>query len=422
MKQSLFNVVVLAIFAMLFTSCGNEGELLKDEVHEPMTKASCITPEQAKQTVLSFLEAFEKASSPNARGENYKRREILDVKAVSKEAFAEISRSSQLPDTLFYIINFADSAGYAVAGAQPGMEPLYALVDNGNADASTLGLGDSGSDPNEFLYWKDAIFEWENGGKPQYPAPDTVIGKWAIYSIITPQIDTKWGQGRNQDTSYGKYFKNRLTGCTIIAAAQLLYHYSLPQTIDWTDENGRDMLINMYWETIKMNNKAFGGSLDTGATPSHLDKVAKLCRTIGLDVKADDSAEDKTTANSDKVLNWLRTKAGLNAPKLGDYSEDKIIQAAKDSKPVYIRAENKAGTGHAWVIDGYISGYCNGYKTMFYCNWGFHGDKNGYYVSKVFNANNQPELTEEDVKARGADKDLNFYRNYKISIMPPKND
>lgn len=429
MKNFIFQIAIIAISALFFACSDNAEDLHKDEAPEqPQAKSRCLTPEEAEQNVMAFLKALGNATEPESRNILNSHRIVSDVKVVSKNSFRDMSRSSLLPDTLFYIVNFADSAGYAVAGAQPGMEPLYALVDKGNADAGTLGLGggpvgDTIRDPNEFLYWKDAVSIWEGGGNPQYPKPDTIIGKWTIYSIYSPLLKTKWWQGLSGRNSYGNYFRNGMTGCTIIAAAQILCYYSVPNSINWKDDNGNDVLKEIHWPSIHINSEFNGGRLDTGRTPNQLDEVAKLCRTIGLDVKADDTKADRTTADVRDVVKWIRTMGGLNAPNISDYDEAKMIQAVKDKNPVYIRAENKAGRGHAWVIDGYISGRTNGEnKTLFHCNWGFSdGEGNGYYVSKVFNANNQPELTDDDVKTRTESVDLNFYRDYKISVISKNN-
>lgn len=48
-------------------------------------------------------------------------------------------------------------------------------------------------------------------------------------------------------------------------------------------------------------------------------------------------------------------------------------------------------SGHAWVIDGYIkrknvssTGSVLNNQTLVHCNWGWHGDCNGYFTSGVF--------------------------------------
>lgn len=43
--------------------------------------------------------------------------------------------------------------------------------------------------------------------------------------------------------------------------------------------------------------------------------------------------------------------------------------------------------GHAWIVDGYIHQECRGRRTDYlHCNWGWHGDKNGYFLAGVFDS------------------------------------
>ena len=41
--------------------------------------------------------------------------------------------------------------------------------------------------------------------------------------------------------------------------------------------------------------------------------------------------------------------------------------------------------GHAWIVDGYIDEIKNGISTYYlHCNWGWTGNRNGYFVSNAF--------------------------------------
>ena len=47
--------------------------------------------------------------------------------------------------------------------------------------------------------------------------------------------------------------------------------------------------------------------------------------------------------------------------------------------------------GHAWVVDGYIDQIKNNKRSKYvHCNWGWGGNHNGYFLSDVLNAEQDP--------------------------------
>lgn len=72
---------------------------------------------------------------------------------------------------------------------------------------------------------------------------------------------------------------------------------------------------------------------------------------------------------------------------------DKIVKSLEIGNPVFIGALASNFSGHAWVIDGYMS---NLDKPRFmHCNFGWQGDSNGWYVYSVFNSTDGTRLLDD---------------------------
>jgi len=108
-----------------------------------------------------------------------------------------------------------------------------------------------------------------------------------------------------------------------------------------------------------------------------------------------------TPVNSEYAISQLQYY-GINATSLSDYNgTDVINQLRKGNRIIYMRGEGRyyhVGfifrryvDGHAWVVDGYIHSV-KGWDIANYlhCNWGWNGDKNGYYLCNVLNAEEGP--------------------------------
>lgn len=68
----------------------------------------------------------------------------------------------------------------------------------------------------------------------------------------------------------------------------------------------------------------------------------------------------------------------------------------------------------AWVIDGFIHERKNGQEAVyFHCNWGWYGDKNGYFLSNAFDVRQAAPYNDDAIATRGGEKD---YYQYKLKM------
>lgn len=212
-------------------------------------------------------------------------------------------------------------------------------------------------------------------------------------------VKAKWGQGDNPYT-YGKLFNNFITGCSVTAAAQLLYNFSKPDRVQWTEHDGRLLYSEIRWPRIKMDCRQYDGKLDLNLTPNSLNEVAHLCRYLGLAFHVNDSESTGTSAKPANVWSWFKNHSGLNVTEFKPYNGTDVVNSIKQDKIIYtIGYQTKnGGKGHAWIIDGCVDAKRYGVsQKLVYCNWGEDGDKNGYYFSGVFDKNSGPVLDEDAV-------------------------
>lgn len=142
--------------------------------------------------------------------------------------------------TLLYIVNFKDSAGYAVLAADSRLPTdIYALTEAGNADEEDFLSGQDGAEedfnPLDLIY-RSALHGNISTGRdttlipfpdPTIPIGDTLqniyIGEWVITqwgpwnTIINrpAMLMTQWGQGSPYKDKTGA----KDAGCTVVAVA-----------------------------------------------------------------------------------------------------------------------------------------------------------------------------------------------------------
>lgn len=408
---------------MLF-ACTNEG--LEDIANTPSKTVTSykVTPEEAQDIVQGFVEEME--CNALTRGLNV---EIANVDVLRKSAIQTRIGETETPidlDTLMYVVNFANDNGFALVAADKRTEPIFALVDEGNFNFDQLEREEN----DMFLTFIDDAIYMELEDIKNFKG-DNVLTKvtskgWTINTQYAPILKTKWGQGDKEDDpdSYGRYCPNKVTGCTVIAAAQILSHYQTPGQVSWS-YNGIGGGAVLHWPQIISDCEKYNGDLRYTATSQSLNEVAHLCRYLGNAIGVDYKSSGTTSGKSSKVIDWFNNWSGLKASKLKGYDVSKIIAAIKNGNPVYGRGNSKKKKflgitvnykgGHAWVYDGYISATKDGkQKDLIHCNWGWYGNNNGYYLSKVFDTTSGAEIYDSELTRSGKDRYYKYNLEYSI--------
>lgn len=426
--RNLFFLLGFVLMGILSYSCSEDYEpAMKDNPKDAAAKSRCITPEQASKNVMAFIDALDDAQSGKSRT-NVKR-EISDVKAITVNISSRFRNSpSGNSDTLLYVVNFADSAGFVITSALPNGEPVYAFVDKGNYNLQMLNTETNKGFTMFLSFTMQNLLDEELYGDVVRPqSPDTVIGEWKIYDVVEPKLVTKWGQGSIfAPDSYGKYCPNKTTGCVITAAAQILAYFRTPNSVSWY-EDGKYYYSDLVWTKILLDSSLFNGKLDPYKTPRPMDQVAHLCRFLGLGFNAeyineiiDGERVIKTSTTLENAVSWFNTKSSLNATKvksLNNNNENEIATAIKNNKLV-LAGGTSSTNGHSWVIDGVIDAKKDGKKRyLFFCNWGWNGDKDGYYLADSFNPLKGSVIGDYQPVPNRSSDDESYRYNLKYSII-----
>lgn len=402
MKTTIFISSILV--GCLFMAC-NQNDFIPNAGNQVATNHR-ISIEQAKSNALNFVN---KVNSTTRNGST-KTFEISDVQAISLTQNSTRSAGDSISlDTLLYIVNFADSAGFVIAGTDDREDPIYAYIEEGNyswEDADTLNQGFIAFlyallESKSYDYQRDVeIIPGESGGGGGGGIPNR-------FEVMSPLLVTKWSQNR----PYNTYTPNGYTGCVVTAISQICSFLEAPADVHWS-YNYTNGSATMNWGMIKTECIGNGG-----APTSTADQVAHLMRSLGLAFGAEYESEG-TGVDSDDAIEYMQN-VGHNVSDLDDYDVNNVVNSLKSgNKIVYMRGYaryyhvglvfRKYVDGHAWVVDGYINEVKNNKQSYYlHCNWGWGGIKNGYFLNNVFNAEQNPPYN-DNAHTRGNNYQYNL--------------
>lgn len=405
----------------LFCSCSHEIEQI---TMKPDNKESYAIP---IETALNSLDDFlvSRGTIPTKGGihcyiENYF---VVsggpDTKGIKK-------------DSLLYVINFKDGQGYALISADKRIsDDIIAVTEQGSASEEDFISSDEELTPAEnddlavevyndmvesgalaqttgtinrecLRYARMELQEHEgshgtsgtvnSGGNS---SSQTITYQWETEKEVPMLMNTIWTQ-EGDGNLFNKYCpevgliwkRTAPAGCVCIAVSQIIAFHEYPTSLAC---NG----LNIDYAAIKKL-YSFTDPQNTG-TPIDKEMMAQFILNVGgwcgtkyhsIFGKSwgfawpSGAKECMSTFGYDNVtLNW-------------GYDEDTVINSLDNGCPVFMSAIAKLISGHAWVIDGYIkrnrvasTGTITERQTLVHCNWGWHGNCNGYFTSGVFKTN-----------------------------------
>ncbi|MDR2584323.1 MAG: C10 family peptidase [Fibromonadaceae bacterium] len=476
-------VFAFLVFVFFVSSCSNDkqsketsvldenlSKLTEDEVkvlvrmRNPKNRVS--VEEAVKQTdwVIDFMNVGESSVS----------RKISSISALTSDNAEFIkalkSKGIEVPDTLIYVVNFADSLGFAIISADTRIDdPLIGFSGSGF-------LKDSIDNPGMIIflehledYMQNSIIEaerqkdsliggiWEKldveTGTKATSQPSISVSSPEATGIVYPLVHVEWDQVAPFNNSlkdkncYGKGTANNgkvKVGCVAVAVAQIMSYWKYPAKIgkysfDWAE-------LNKY--TGNRNPLSYRDMAQT-----HIDKadnsiksqVANLMMLIsngvGMDYGCKESTANKFSGPSFLLANGFSLESNIYAVGTGaaliGYDPKKAIASIKREEPLIVRGCDKKTdyklfglihiytnyTGcHQWVIDGYIprrttvkiGNISTSYDSDYiHNNWGWGGIDNGYFESGIFNSNLTPINPVQKTKSY---EEYNF--RYEVLMTP----
>lgn len=391
MKKLWFLAGLLAVICIC--ACHNEPGIVKDDLRGSFRNRNLRSVDEAIEIANSSAMFFFGDGVSRSGKERY----ASDVRIV-RGAF---SRSSST-DTLLYVVNYADSAGFAVIAADYRIEPVFAVTEFGSYDGGRTGCPgfDMFMDMTlDYLYERvDSLPPYNprdpNPEPPTYPGGgetvDTTGWKWVTpggdgggntpqpnpggtpyqtrendqitwHVRIEPVIANRW----DQSSPWGDYCENRVVGCGPLAVAMVLSYYELPTRITGRydefrngESNGvqiQDFTLN--WSRIKRFNKVDGANVITDLSQveklAAKNEMARLGRNIGFRSRANyivaPNPYDNNTSTTLKENRSTLISFGLKCTSIADYSASEVSKMG--SNIIIIRGATENG-GHEWILDG----------------------------------------------------------------------
>ncbi|MBR5842630.1 MAG: C10 family peptidase [Bacteroidaceae bacterium] len=348
------------------------------------------------------------------------------------------TRSDGELDTLMYVFNYEDNAGFAVVSANRATEELIAVTEQGNYVTGEE-TGNGGFDlymdmAEEYVQSRrPPLLDSLNNGREELT--QTKIVTDVDTTTYGPFLQVRWGQ----HWPYNKYCyttdgQKAPSGCVATAIVQLMSYYKHPSSIV-VDYDGNTQTLHLDWDA--MNNHVY--SFIPVDYPSSCpctypyaevhNKIGHVFRQIGKYVKMIYYTSG-SEANSANVATAL-ANLGYAYGSYRDYNSSEVTSSIRNSQVVYMRGvDTNANVGHAWVIDGYKSIYGTGTiyikpdsqlfweileqhtisEAYYHINWGWNGDSNGYFCIGAFDTTNMQFSHPDDPNTMKH----NFTRNLKI--------
>lgn len=376
----------IILIAVLFGAC------TEVDINNIYLKQANEMPDQYENIISMATDAF-MAINNNSRA--YSATEVLDVTPwLAKDVYEDtysISRTiANIPDTIFYVVNFTNEKGFAIVSDNEQLKGVVALVPNSN-----LYFYDEIDNPGVKFYfelYKEALAN-NTIGRTYAPESfaefidtdrllsDTGDDEWTTVTTYPTKLIQNWGQY----APYNKYCftsdgLQAVAGCIPVALAQALTYYKYPSTI-----NGR---------YINWNNT----NCITPTSEAEKETVAHLIHELGVLMKARYGTTGTTAYPSDlksvlKQFGYTYTYSTFTKPSYT--SEIPMIHNLYEYGPAImdgISTDPNTGaiSGHEWVIDGALaqSKTVDGssqVRFLYHCNWGWDGSYNGYFLSNAFN-------------------------------------
>ena len=347
------------------------------------------------------------------------------------------TRSNGEPDTLMYVFNYEDNAGFAVVSANRATEDLIAVTEQGNYVAGEE-TGNGGFD----LYMDMAEAYIQTAAEPIPPVGggdgQEILTQFKMFvdrDTLTcgPYISVRWGQ----DWPYNMQCPRingqpTKAGCVATAIAQIMTYYKSPNVFTATFQP-TDYVQTLEWNEILEHEYTEDAENETCSqcSPSSIHNViGSLIREIGekVEMKYNISVSN---ADAGMFTRSALSYFGYTSGSYQTYSSAVVNNSIINQKLVFMRGGISSDDGHAWVIDGYrhihaLHRECikpinqllwtevRRWTTDDYyhhINWGWDGDSNGYFLCNVFDVSNSHEL---DLGVGVSNSGYNFTVDLKI--------
>ena len=377
-----------------------------------------ISPEDAIQQALAFVNGMESSTRSNESDKRVSSVYAWRSTDIYSDDIVRGVTTTTLPDTLLYIVNFEENSGYALVSASNKVPGVMAYIENGS-----LTPNDEIDNPG-FQLFLEGYREYVLSDREFVPT-DSIVGPSGPYQPVPghfyeveysagPLLTTNWGQ-REPYNNNCPIINNQhaLAGCVAIAIAQITgYHRYPSQPVNYgTPYN---------WNSIMQYDQV--PTTDSVACAN----VAMLVHDVGLLVNMNYGQNSSGAYFYNVADAWSDYDYHYQKKYSADF--DSIMVDISNERPVFMvgeRETSQGNKGHAWVVDGvaikslYLERGHGGGSTiikltqnLIHCNWGWYGDKNGYFIIGAFQ--NRYNLDNDGIESGFKAYNINNYVYRKI--------
>lgn len=354
MKKTVFFIAQIALLS-LFASCSTDEPLMYQPDESSIAASDTVNEAEFvidQETALdNAIAHLELADKKNAKV----KRKMLSCKRVRGRRGTP---SQQAPDS-YYLFNFADGNGFAVASADKrDSVDVFVASPEGNIPAEAW------SDTGEFSYLKSLVDNYHAGMVAKYAAsPKKTARKqvrrrdpyhnWegvkttTVTCSVGPLMSTRWHQGNPFN---GSIPNNYAVGCGPLAMGQVMAYHQYPSSSVVNNQT-----YSYDWGLIS----AIETASDAGSNDSGCAAVCNLLHSIGLQANAIYGVQ---TSVSSSVISPTMTHFGYHVLHSTSYYLPVLESELMLNRPVLMGGQTLSGIGHMWVVDGLLkTHHCEGW-------------------------------------------------------------
>ena len=302
-----------------------------------------------------------------------KAREFMQGKRFKQQ---NLRRAPQQEANDFYVFNVEHNEGFVIVSGDDNTIPILGYSDKGNLDMGCL--------PENTRWWLEGYQKQLEAIKSNNLS--AVVRRAGEHEAIAPLIKTHWSQESPYNLHCPMNGDNRsVTGCVATMLAQLLYYYKSPMTssdIAGYKTTTKEIIVEdlpsttFQWDKMKLE-------YESNETGESAEAVAELMRYCGQAMMMDYGfTASSAVIDVMHLLNFTSFSPNMRKISIKDYTyqqwEDILYNELAHQRPViYEGMLGDPGDGHAFICNGYDG---NG---MFFINWGWGGNSDGYYVLNI---------------------------------------
>ena len=393
-------ILLFAILSLLMVCCSKQPAAeFKTETSLLFKTGVYRSYQEAEHFALDAIDVIDQAV-PTRSGAS---RTIASGMCYSKPA----TKSEPAADSLFYVFNFADEAGFAIIAGNRQVSPIVAVTEQG----SYIPGEKTGVDG--FDGYMDMVISTFSGLDRGDPFPYSYYEDEIVGTQMPPLVYVRWGQ----QGVYGQFCSNGRSGCVITAMAQILSYFEKPQSfilsvdMENTYSAGDTLVLN--WPLIKQHRVNHSGNyLSCDAVHP---QIGALMRELGAICG---STYYPTTTSTNYDVSSVYSQLGYQCSNFSEANIADIKNSLSSCCPVQMTGFTFDNDyGHDFIADGFKD--YEVWRTVYICqgpngeyiaqnpfkaseshslhiNWGWDGRCNGYFAFNSYNSAFAEEYDTED--------------------------